>query len=144
LAVLLRAECTRRIHLGRGDEIQRGMVLDAPLTGITVETFLFIGLVWLLWYLVSVEVSGRGQSILTSKVRFRIVADVLAMLFGVALSVMGFNIYERGFGFVTTYSTLVSAPYFLWALAIVAFYGHDLWVAYFAAWELQADEDRSK
>jgi hypothetical protein len=101
---------------------------EHPLSGIIAESSLFIALVGLLWYLVAVEVSGRGQSVLTSKVRFRSLADVSAMLFGGGLLIMGLNIYWHEFGFPTAYSAAVAIPYIMWALVVVLFYGHDLLV----------------
>jgi hypothetical protein len=71
-----------------------------------------------------------GQSSLTPKTGIRRAADVLAMIFGGAVAIFSLLIRRHEFGYVTTYSTLVAAPYFFWAVVIVAFYGHDLWVCF--------------
>jgi hypothetical protein len=96
-----------------------------PIQFIT-ETFVYFFLVGLLWYLVSIELRGNGQSVLTSKTRARKAADGLTILCGIVLCILG--VFVRGqFGAVTTYSNLVAIPYYIWGLAIIGFYGHDLW-----------------
>jgi len=96
------------------------------------ETFVYFFLVGLLWYLVSIELRGNGQSVLTSKTRARKAADSLTILFGIVLCILG--VLVRGqFGAVTTYSNFVAMPYYVWGLAIIGFYGHDLWVSVSAA-----------
>ena len=93
------------------------------------EKLTFVVLIGLLWYLVSIEIGGSGQSVLTSKTKIRSVADLLMMAFAGCVAALGFSIRSHEFGLsVSTYSTLVATPYFLWAIAIAAFYGHDLWV----------------
>ena len=92
-----------------------------------LEKLLYLVLVGLLWYVVSIEIDGKGLSVLTPKTRMRRTADVLAVFFGVAVANTGLLIRRYEFGFVTTYSTLVATPYFIWAVTIVVFYGHDLW-----------------
>ena len=82
------------------------------------------------WYLVSLEISGRSPgwtSVLTAKSGERGWADVLLILVGATLAVLGVGVRHQ-FAGVSTYSNLVAIPYFLWATSIVTFYGHDLWV----------------
>jgi hypothetical protein len=108
--------------------ILKGHWYWAPLIGEIVEKLVYLVLVGLLWYVFSVEWGGRGQSLLTPKTKIRSVADVLMMAFAGFVAVFGLSVRSHVFGFVTTYSTLVATPYFLWALLIATFYGHDLWV----------------
>jgi hypothetical protein len=76
-----------------------------------LETVVFFLLVGLLWYLVSIEIGGKGQSVLTPKTGIRRAADVLAIIFGAVLAVLG--LFVRGqFGVVTAYSNLVAVPTF--------------------------------
>jgi len=93
-----------------------------------VDRLPFVVFVGLLWYLVSIEMGGSGQSVLTPKTKIRSAADVLMIAYAGWVAAFGITIRSNQFGSVTTYSTLVATPYFLWALAIAAFYGHDLWV----------------
>src|SRR5580658_8306846 len=89
-----------------------------------VQLLAYVVLIGVLWYFVSIEISGSGQSVLTSKTKVRSAADVLMMAFAGGVAALGFSIRSHEFGFVTVYSTLVATPYFLWAIAIAAFYGH--------------------
>jgi hypothetical protein len=91
-----------------------------------LETIVYFVLVAVLWYVVSVELGGRGQSVLASRTGMRSAADILAIILGAALGLVGFLV-RRQFGYVSTYSTLVAVPYFIWGAAIAVFYGHDPW-----------------
>ena len=91
-----------------------------------VQKLAYLVLIGLLWYAVSIEIGGGGQSVLTSKVRMRSAVDVLLMAFAGCVGASAWLIRSHEFGFVTTYSTLVATPYFLWAVVIAAFYGRDL------------------
>jgi len=96
-----------------------------------IETVVYFALVWLLWYLVSIEISGRnrkGMSALTSTTRIRTEIDVLLIAFGAALAVVGQAVRHQFGGRPDLYANLVAVPYFIWAIVLTAFYGHDLWV----------------
>jgi hypothetical protein len=92
-----------------------------------IERGLYFGLVWLLWYAVSIELAGDGQSVLTPKVGARRAADVLAVSFGAMLVFIGYLVRGQ-FGGADTYSSLIALPYLVWGAAILAFYGRDLWL----------------
>jgi hypothetical protein len=95
-----------------------------------LETIVFCVLVALLWYLVAIEISSMirdGRSALTSTSGMRAVADVLLITFGISLAVAGGLVRHQFGGRPDIYANLVAAPYFVWALIIVAFYGYDLW-----------------
>ena len=88
-----------------------------PVINVTV----FLSLVGALWYLVCLEATGGGRSVLTPRTGARRVADILAMVFGVALLVYADNITKPVY-----HQVGVSLIHLTWSLAIVAFYGHDL------------------
>jgi hypothetical protein len=93
-----------------------------------LETIVFFVLVGVLWYGVSVELGGKGQSVLTPKTGIRSAADISAVIVGVLLIVFG--VLVRGqFGGVTIYSDLVATPYIIWGIVVVMFYGHDFRVS---------------
>lgn len=50
-----------------------------------LDTFVYFLLVGLVWYAVAIEITGRGYSMLTSKLRPRRAADLLASAFGLIL-----------------------------------------------------------
>jgi hypothetical protein len=89
-------------------------------------TAVYLLLVWLLWYLVSIEIGGKGFSILTPKTGIRRIADLFLIIVGAAV-VLGGSVIRRQSGFLAPYNTLEAVPYFIWGATIVAFYGHDLW-----------------
>jgi hypothetical protein len=91
-------------------------------------TTLYLLLVWTLWYLVSIEVGGKGQSILTPKTPMRRMGDLLLIIVGAAVGLGGLSI-RRESGFASPYSTIEAVPYFIWGAVISVFYGHDLWVS---------------
>jgi len=95
---------------------------------LTVWTPIYLLLVWLLWYLVSIEIGGKGQSILTPKTRMRRMADLFLIIGGAAVGLGGLSI-RRESGFAAPYSTIEAVPYFIWGVVIAVFYGHDLWVS---------------
>lgn len=95
---------------------------------IVLETVVFLVLVGLLWYAVTIEIQGNGESILTARTQMRRTADVVIMLFGALLGIIGLVVRGQ-FGAVTLYSNFVAVPYYLWAFLIIGFYGHDLWVS---------------
>jgi len=95
--------------------------------GVIVENVVYLGLVGLLWYLVSIEIGGRREgklSVIAGKTGVRTVCDLTFVAFGISLgfiSIFG----NPGFG---TYYGLFAVPYFIWAGVIIVFYGRDLWV----------------
>ena len=93
---------------------------------VLIARTLYLLFVALLWYLVSLEMNGGGQSVLASKTRARAIVDGLAIVFGVVLGVVGFLV-RRQFGYISAYSDFLAVFYFLWGAAFVVFYGHDLW-----------------
>jgi hypothetical protein len=101
-----------------------------------VETIGFFPLVGLLWYAVSFEAGGNGESILTPRTRVRHLADALAAIFGVVLVITAFRIHRRDYGYLMSLRGLVSYPdvtavlFLIWGAVITAFYGHDLWACF--------------
>ena len=86
-----------------------------------VENVVRLCFVWLVWYAVSVEISGRGQSVLSPKTRVRRVADVLAVMFGSAVWLSGgYNLHPPAIWIL----------YPIWGVAIMGFYGRDLWISF--------------
>ena len=104
---------------------------DHLLAGIVLENVVYFVLVGALWYAVSIEISGKGRSVLSANLMIRTVADLIGMIFGGVLAWGGSEVFRYRFGYVSAYTMSVVVPYFLWAAVIVAFYGHDLW-RYFA------------
>jgi hypothetical protein len=104
------------------------LYFEHPFLWDIIELVAYVLLIGLLWYVVSIEISGSGQSVLTPKTRIRSVADLLMIAFAGYVAAFGFSVRSHEFGFVTTYSNLVATPYFLWAVTIATFYGNDLWV----------------
>jgi hypothetical protein len=108
--------------------ITNGWSWGPPRISFAFWTTLYVMLVWLLWYLVSIEIGGKGQSILTPKTRMRRMADLFLIVVGAAVALGGLTI-RRESGFAAPYSTLEAVPYFIWGVVISVFYGHDLWVS---------------
>lgn len=95
--------------------------------GVIIENIMYLGLVGLLWYLVSVEIGGRKEgklSVVAAKTGMRTVCDLLLIFFGTSLGIAAI-FGHAGFG---TYYGLFAVPYFIWAIVIIWFYGRDLWV----------------
>ena len=99
-----------------------------PQIDFVLQTALFFLLVWLLWYLVSIEIGGKGHSILTPKTRMRRISDLLLMVFGTAVGLGGLTV-RHDLGVSGPYSNLVAVPYYIWGVVISVFYGHDLWAS---------------
>lgn len=96
----------------------------------TLETIVYFALVWLLWYFVSIEVSGRNgkrPNALTRTTTMRAAIDVPLIVFGAALAVYGQLVRHQFGGRPDVYANLVSVPYFIWAIVLVTFYAYDLW-----------------
>jgi hypothetical protein len=85
-----------------------------------VETTVRLCFVWLVWYAVSIEISGRGRSVLSPRTRVRRVADALAVIFGAAVALSG------GYGL---HPPAIWMLYLIWGVVIMGFYGRDLWVS---------------
>jgi hypothetical protein len=88
-----------------------------------IETTIYFVLVGLLWYAVAIEISGRGQSILARRSGMRKSADILGIFFGV---ILGTVTAISDFGGSAAYIKLAAITWFIWAVVIVSFYGHDL------------------
>lgn len=95
-----------------------------PLNSI-VDWGTFFSLVWLLWYAISIEIGGKGLSVLTPKTGVRRLADVLAIAFGAASWVFAGYI-SRSVG----WAVLLTPVYMIWVMALIGFYGHDLWASF--------------
>lgn len=94
-----------------------------------VQTVLYILMVFLLWYFVSIELSktpDRGSS-LTRLTPIRGIADLLLIFIGIGIGYFAVLV-QRQFGPVSVYSILVSVPYFVWSMGLVSFYCYDLWI----------------
>jgi len=103
---------------------------------LVVESVIRFSLIWLLWYIVAIEIGGRGLSVLATKSLMRTAVDVLAIVFGAVVGIVGLLVGSQ-FGNVF-YGRLVSTPYLIWAIVIVGFYGHDL-LGSFRETRLRAD-----
>jgi len=102
-------------------EYQLYRALNAPAFLLSQVPVVLLCFVWLVWYAVGIEISGRGQSVLTPKTRSRRAADALAMIFG------------AGVGMNAHYNIVPTAAWLLyptWGVTIIGFYGHDLWVSF--------------
>jgi hypothetical protein len=91
---------------------------------LVLRTVVYFALVGILWYIVGIELGGKGLSVLTPKTGVRRAADFLAVGLGFAVVFIALLV-RRQFGPVTTYSNLVSTPYFVWGAIIIGFYAHD-------------------
>jgi hypothetical protein len=91
---------------------------------VVFETVVYFAFVWFLWRVVLLELSGRGESILTPRTKMRVAADVFAVLFGVFMAFFGTAISRQ----LDQGAIIVWITYLIWAVMIVLFYGHDLWV----------------
>jgi hypothetical protein len=89
------------------------------------ETVIYFALVLLLWYVVTLELSGR-RSVTIPKTRFRAAADALAILYGLTVGAFGALVSHQIGSPVTSF--VIGTTYVIWALAIVVFYGRDLGV----------------
>lgn len=105
---------------------------DFP-SNIVVDWIVRLPLIWLLWYLVSIEIGGKGRSVLTAETRIPRVADVFAIALGVIVGAQGLYGTRH---FPPSYARLVAAPYLIWAIVLIGFYGHDLWLFFAGKHEL--------
>jgi len=93
-----------------------------------VDVTVFLSLVWLLWYAVAVEIGGKGLSVLTPRTGHRRIADVVVIALGAYLVV-----YADRITLSVYHQTWVTPVHLVWIIAIVGFYGHDLWASFRAA-----------
>jgi hypothetical protein len=93
---------------------------------LAVEAIVYLSLIGLLWYAVSIEFEGRRLSVLTRTCQMRMVLDIAAVLFAGAVGAAGLFVSGQLGG---NYGRLMSIPYLLWALVIAWFYGRDLWAS---------------
>jgi hypothetical protein len=121
----LNAPAALAIHLLR--EAAYRCVPNPHQVELVLDTIVYVALVWVTWFIVGVQIERRLRSPGTGKASLRGVTDLVAITIGTAIGVVGLLVRHQ-FGAVTSYSTLLSVPYFLWCAAIVTFYGHDLWL----------------
>ena len=100
--------------------------MDYPFRAVLNLGTLFV-LVWLLWYAVAVEITGRGVSVLTPKTGVRRLADVLAILFGASVEPYADRVI---ISVLNPYQRVLACVYLVWIFAIIGFYGHDLWASF--------------
>ena len=90
------------------------------------EKVIYTALIGLLWLAVSLEAAGRGRSVLTPMTGARAAADALAIVFGVAVGALGIGLSLR-LG-RPWYGRVDFVTFITWAVVIVWFYGHDLFL----------------
>jgi len=106
-------------------ERYRGNFTECPPLNVIFETVVYFALVWVLWCGVLLELSGGGQSVLSPRTRMRTAADLFAILFGGLVAFFGVVISDQ---LGPRYAAPVGITYLIWAIAIIVFYSHDLWV----------------
>ena len=92
---------------------------------LAIDTVVYFGLVWLLWYATIIEFGGGGRSALAPKGWMRVAADGFAVIFG--LMVVAYGLAAPAEHYNGIYWNTVAVPYYLWGLLLVIFYGRDLW-----------------
>lgn len=107
--------------------IQRAATHDLLWTHYPLDVVVDLGvlflLVWLLWYAVAVEITGRGLSVLSPRTGIRRVADVLAIILGAFVVPYADRVTMD---VLAPYQKVLACVYLLWTLAIIGFYGRDL------------------
>jgi len=93
----------------------------------SIEPVLYLTLVGVLWYSVGTEIQARGQSALTSKTRIRAILDLLAVGYGAVL--LALCILIASGPSTIPFREGRAIGYLLWGVALVGFYGHDLWIS---------------
>jgi hypothetical protein len=81
--------------------------------------------VGVIWYLVGIEISGKGQSVLAARSGMRKSADLLGIAFGAMLGAV-ILVSNNQVGGPRAYGIIVALLRLLWPLAIMSFYGRDL------------------
>lgn len=102
-------------------------LVDHYPVSIVLPVVIRLSAIWLLWYLVAVEIGGRGSSALAQKTRLRKLVDLAAISFAGYLVASGAPFVNNSSAWT---HTLMGMQWILWALVIVGFYGHDLWVSF--------------
>ena len=99
---------------------------------VIVNFGILFALVWLLWYAVSIEIGGKGLSVLTPKTGFRRLADLLAIAFGAAgyASLLYADQASAQIIYTPALYPILGPLHLIWALAIIGFYCHDFWVSF--------------
>jgi hypothetical protein len=95
-------------------------------TGVIIENIIYIVLVGVLWYLVSIEIGWQKEgkpSAIAEKTGIPIITDLLLICFGISLGMVSITSHA-GFG---TWYGVFAIPYFIWTVVIVVFYMRDLW-----------------
>ncbi|MEQ1935824.1 MAG: hypothetical protein ABL962_18360 [Fimbriimonadaceae bacterium] len=91
-----------------------------------IDTLLFGASVWLLWYVVCIEMEGKGKSLSRSSTGRRAVFDIGAILFGLAVPLPLFQVSQHILSKIV--AMIVNTMYLVWVIAIIGFYGHDLYM----------------
>ncbi len=94
---------------------------------LVIETLIYLGLVYFLWFIVAAEVTGSLRERLRLHPAARFGVNVLALAISVGLAIDGETIRIHEFGWASVKSTFVSLPYDAWALLIGLYYGRDMW-----------------
>lgn len=102
-----------------------------------LDTIVYFGLVWLVWYIVSVEIGGGGRSVVAARTGLTKTLDILAIVFGAAIALISRLICGQ-----VPYSALIAVPYVAWSVAIIVFYGHDLWACFHTGQRTPARDGR--
>ena len=92
-----------------------------------LNNVIYLLLVWLLWYLVVLEWTNGGRSVLAGRFQWYWAVDGFALAVGVGLVYLGYLIRGQ-FGGPSTYSTLIALPYVVWGGVIIAFYARDAYL----------------
>lgn len=92
---------------------------------VILQTACFVPVIGLVWYTVGVELSGRGESVVASRLPFRRSVDVGAIILGLLVGLTGLSAMGD-LAPLRFYSGLVGTLYFVWAVVIVGFYSRDL------------------
>ena len=103
----------------------RWLIRLDPSLSLVIEDGVYLLLVWLVWYSVTIEMEGNGLSTLAPMTGSRTVADAVAIMFAFALGAFGFlacvQLREK-----PVYAFMVGIPYFLWFVIGTVFYARDL------------------
>ena len=121
----LNAPATAMAYLQR--EAMHPLLKNYPASAL-IDQGVFLLLVWLLWHVVCVELGGQGRSVLSARTGFRRLADCLGIAIGISSFIVVVSSDRAAAQIIyTPYQIEMGSLFFVWALVIVAFYGHDLW-----------------
>ena len=93
-----------------------------------VDVGVFLVSVWVLWYVVGLEIELRGQAkraAVPARMSLRAVADVFLMLIGFYFVFLEIRMWQDVSWKFPMLSVLALIPYAAWALAFTGTYGHD-------------------